>query len=126
MSESEEGVSRGDKSVDSPATYITIARRGDLEPGQVKHIDLPGISVCLARVGDEYFAIEGECPHAGAFLGEGKLEGTTVTCPWHGLPFDVRTGKALGALADKDARAFDLQIEDDEIRVRTRHQGQIP
>jgi len=112
--------------MDSPEPFVTVARRGDLEPGQVKHVDLPEGSVCLARVGDEYFAIEGECPHAGAFLGEGTLEGTTVTCPWHGLPYDVRTGKALGALADKNARAFDVLVEGDEVRVRSRHQGQIP
>ena len=42
--------------------------------------------------GGEWFALDGLCPHAGGPLGRGCLEGTAVTCPWHGWRFDVTTG----------------------------------
>ena len=32
------------------------------------------------------------CAHQGGPLGEGELEGTVVTCPWHEWRYDVRTG----------------------------------
>jgi nitrite reductase/ring-hydroxylating ferredoxin subunit len=41
----------------------------------------------------EYFAIDGICAHAGGPLGQGKLEGRIVTCPWHGWQYDVSTGR---------------------------------
>jgi nitrite reductase (NADH) small subunit len=44
------------------------------------------------RVGDEFFALENACPHAGHPLSEGTLEGHVVTCSAHGFDFDVRTG----------------------------------
>lgn len=49
--------------------------------------------VALFRVGDEFYAMDGICPHAGGPLGEGYLSGTRVTCPWHGWQFDVQTGQ---------------------------------
>ena len=40
-------------------------------------------------------ALDGVCPHQGGPLGEGRLEGCRVTCPWHGWQFDVETGAHL-------------------------------
>lgn len=42
---------------------------------------------------EEFVALDGICPHAGGPLGEGRLAGGIVTCPWHGWQFDVRTGQ---------------------------------
>ena len=41
-------------------------------------------------------AIADTCPHAGGSLGLGKLNGNTVTCPVHGMKFDVTTGCFAG------------------------------
>ncbi len=35
------------------------------------------------------------CPHRLGPLDEGRIENGTVTCPWHGWRFDVRSGRAL-------------------------------
>ena len=43
-------------------------------------------------MGDALHALENLCPHAGAPLSEGCLEGPIVTCTLHGWRFDVRTG----------------------------------
>ena len=39
-----------------------------------------------------YFAIENLCTHAYVSFGHGTLTGCKITCPWHGLKFDVHTG----------------------------------
>jgi len=33
------------------------------------------------------------CPHRGGPLGEGRIEGHRVLCPWHGYRFDLRSGE---------------------------------
>lgn len=49
--------------------------------------------IALYRIGDAFYALDGICPHAGGPLAEGELQGTVVTCPWHGWQFDVTTGQ---------------------------------
>ena len=47
---------------------------------------------CMTLAG--LFAFGSVCPHQGGPLADGALEGTIVTCPWHGWHFDVCTGKS--------------------------------
>jgi nitrite reductase/ring-hydroxylating ferredoxin subunit len=49
--------------------------------------------VALYHVDDEFYALDGVCPHQGGPLGKGRLDGCIVTCPWHGWQFDVRNGE---------------------------------
>jgi nitrite reductase/ring-hydroxylating ferredoxin subunit len=42
-----------------------------------------------------YYAIDDFCPHMGASLAGGCLDGNVVTCPWHGWQYDIRCGKHL-------------------------------
>jgi 3-phenylpropionate/trans-cinnamate dioxygenase ferredoxin subunit len=55
-------------------------------------VSVKGRPVALFRVGDNVHAIDDSCPHAGASLAPGRLDGCFVQCPAHGLRFDLRTG----------------------------------
>lgn len=65
----------------------------------------------LYHVGNGLFACADRCPHAGAVLSEGELEGPVVTCPRHGSQFDVRTGERLRGPADLGIATFPV-LED--------------
>lgn len=69
----------------------------DLLDGQLRcfeDVDDHGVVVC--RVAGELFALEDNCSHADTPLSEGRLRGTSVTCPMHGACFDVRDGTHSG------------------------------
>lgn len=51
-----------------------------------------GLCVLLCRSGDAVRAVSGICPHRGAQLGQGVLQGMSVVCPWHEWEFDAETG----------------------------------
>jgi nitrite reductase/ring-hydroxylating ferredoxin subunit len=55
------------------------------------------------------------CPHAGARLSEGALEGTIVTCPLHGSQFDVCTGERLRGPADVEIKTYRMDIEGGQV-----------
>lgn len=69
----------------------TTIPKSDIPDGEVRTIEVDGIVVAICNVGGEFFAFDGTCPHAGGPLGDGYLNGTTLTCPWHGWQFDVKT-----------------------------------
>ena len=49
-------------------------------------------------------------------MADGALEGTTVTCPWHGWQFDVRTGK--NPLGPKIKQAvYEVKVEGRDVMV---------
>jgi nitrite reductase (NADH) small subunit len=67
----------------------------EIPAGSIKEVQVAGTPVAVAHVGGTFYAINGTCLHRGGPLGEGQLNGTVVTCPWHGWEFDVTTGKAV-------------------------------
>jgi nitrite reductase (NADH) small subunit len=99
--------------------WIRLAAVADCPQGTALECVAGERVVALFHVGEEWFALDGVCPHQGGPLGEGTLEGNVVTCPWHGWQFDVRTGQhrlspsivqpRLPVRIDKDAVWVDLE-----------------
>ncbi|MFK7895958.1 MAG: Rieske (2Fe-2S) protein [Myxococcota bacterium] len=54
--------------------------------------DQEGIAIGIYRSGNEIYAMEDACPHAGFPLSRGQFEKCIIVCEAHGWPFDVRTG----------------------------------
>jgi nitrite reductase/ring-hydroxylating ferredoxin subunit len=51
-----------------------------------------GVSVLIVRHGQQCYAIENRCPHRGAPLAQAGLKDGCLTCPWHGMKFDLSSG----------------------------------
>uniref|UniRef100_UPI003F49A6D9 Rieske (2Fe-2S) protein n=1 Tax=Cupriavidus yeoncheonensis TaxID=1462994 RepID=UPI003F49A6D9 len=68
---------------------VTVARFDELRPGQRKLVFVDGMSIVLFNVDGVIHAIDDSCPHFGASLASGKLEGSVLQCPAHGLLFDL-------------------------------------
>ncbi len=98
-------------------SFVEVARESDLAPGQVTIVDAGGKAVALANVGGAFCAIQDTCPHAGASLGEGKLDGWALQCPLHDATFDIRSGEVLGGPALTDAIAYPVKVEDGAVKV---------
>lgn len=80
-----------------------------LVEGKPVAIDHNGVAVCVARVGDEVFAIEDTCTHSEASLSEGEITGTKIECWLHGAEFDLRTGEALTPPATSALKTFSVK-----------------
>jgi nitrite reductase (NADH) small subunit len=70
-----------------------VAETRDVEPGAGLVVDAGGRTLALFNVDGAFYAVDNSCPHRGGPLGDGRLAGAIVTCPWHGYRFDVRTGR---------------------------------
>ncbi|MFQ5950457.1 MAG: Rieske (2Fe-2S) protein [Candidatus Geothermarchaeales archaeon] len=61
--------------------FVTVARVGEIPPGEGRVTTVNGTKVALFNVDGEFYAIDNTCLHLGGPLGEGALEGTVVSCP---------------------------------------------
>ena len=72
--------------------YVKVANAKDIQPSQMKEVEVNGENICVVNVEGKYYAIGSICTHEGGPLADGTLEGYEVECPWHNSKFDVRTG----------------------------------
>jgi len=102
---------------------LGVLSRGEIEslaPGEMLARAYGDRKVLVCNVAGRLFAVENRCSHAAVELSRGTLEGFEVECPFHGARFDVRSGAALCAPAQKPIAAFDVVPNSDGAEVRTR------
>ena len=73
--------------------FVKMATLDQVPLGRALEVEHDGRIYALFNVQGVISAIDGICPHQGGPLADGALEGTCVTCPWHGWQFDVTTGR---------------------------------
>jgi nitrite reductase/ring-hydroxylating ferredoxin subunit len=96
--------------------FRTVARVDDIPPGTVAAVHVDGQEIAVANVDGQFFATEGHCLHLHGPLGEGSLDGTVLSCPWHGWQYDVRTGENEFDLAIR-LQTFETRVEDGEVKI---------
>ena len=82
----------------SDPILIAAGSQADLPPGARKLVFVPGgEAVLLFNINGQFHAIENSCPHAGASLASGACEGHVLSCPAHGLKFNLRSGECTAS-----------------------------
>jgi nitrite reductase/ring-hydroxylating ferredoxin subunit len=99
------------------ANLIKIAEVTDVPVGQAAAFTVEGQRIALFNVEGTYYAIADTCTHADGPLSEGEVQGTKVTCPWHGAEFDLKTGAVLGPPAFEGVPSFRVVLEGNDIKV---------
>ena len=94
-----------------------MARLDDLPAGQLKLVEVDGVRVVLARVKDDVYACGAVCAHQGGPLGEGKLSGIRLACPWHGWMYDVRSGECVMPGRGGRVASYPVTVDAGEIWV---------
>jgi len=99
--------------------FQTVAKVGDIPDGEARAYEVDGVMVAVFHVGGEYTAMDDSCPHQGAPLSEGYIEGDCVTCPWHAWRFSVKDGSWLDNRKSKlKVEMYEVRVEGDTIQVR--------
>ena len=97
-------------------TMTKVAKASDIPAGSGKVVEIDGKAVALFHCDGMFYAMENTCKHRGGPLGEGALSGSTVTCPWHGWTYDVKTGACTMNPAIT-SQTFPVKVEGDEVFV---------
>jgi nitrite reductase (NADH) small subunit/3-phenylpropionate/trans-cinnamate dioxygenase ferredoxin subunit len=99
------------------AEFVRACHVNAVAEGQGKTVSVNGKLVALFRDGGALHAIDDTCPHMGASLAGGFVEGGIVTCPWHAWRFRL----ADGAWADNPRikiGCYPVRVEGDAVQIQ--------
>ncbi len=88
-----------------------------LTPGKPQSIVVDGEPVCIARIGDEVFAVSNVCSHSYAELSDGEVKGFAIECWLHGADFDLRTGQALTLPATESIETYRVNRDGNQLTI---------
>ncbi|MBU3645621.1 MAG: non-heme iron oxygenase ferredoxin subunit [Candidatus Nanopelagicaceae bacterium] len=92
----------------------------DLVDGKPQKIALGDKDVCVARIGDDVFAVADMCTHSEASLSEGDISNYKIECWLHGAEFDLRTGAATTPPAVEALETFEVQRDGDTVTISSK------
>ena len=92
----------------------------ELEDGKPQKIALGDKDVCVARIGDDVFAVADMCTHSEASLSEGDIANYKIECWLHGAEFDLRTGEATTPPAVEALETFEVQRDGDTVTISSK------
>ena len=100
--------------------WQTVGRAGDFRSGRIRVFTVGGRDVAVVRFGDRWHAFSNRCPHNGLPLDGGWVEGTIITCRWHGWRFDLASGNSPDVPADVEGprlRIYPLRVVGDDVQI---------
>ncbi len=105
--------------------FIKAAEISAIPNGSQKVISIQGKEILIVNIGGTYHAIGNKCPHAGADLSKGSLEGNIITCPEHKAKFDITNGKVvfrpkfwIWEMKLGDATSYEVKVDGNNIMVK--------
>ena len=75
--------------------WIQALATSELPEGERQVVQLGERSILLIHHQGQVYALASRCPHMRLPLKGAKIEGYTLTCPWHHSAFDLRTGDVM-------------------------------
>ena len=99
--------------------YTVVAKLSDFPPGTTKRVYNGSDAIALFNVDGTFHAVSDRCTHGRASLSEGSVnsDGCTLTCPWHGGQFNIKTGEPLAGPVRVPLKTYKVKIEGDRILV---------
>jgi len=98
---------------------VRVTEANNFAEGEIRVFEIDGTKVSVVASAGRLFAFDDTCTHRGCSLGEGELEGSTVTCPCHGSQFDVTSGAVIRGPAREAVRSRSIQADGPDLLVES-------
>jgi nitrite reductase/ring-hydroxylating ferredoxin subunit/multimeric flavodoxin WrbA len=97
--------------------WTRVGAVSDLKRRSLSQITVGKTPIALSYANGEFGAVSGACNHVGGPLGEGKLDGDYVVCPWHHWKYHRTTGKGEPGFENDSVPRYELREEEGDLYV---------
>ena len=92
-------------------SWRLLCAADEVAPGSLKKVELDGVAIVVARIGETFCAFPPLCPHMAEPLEiSGVCDGETLTCTKHLWQWDMTTGAEQG-MAEKPLLLYPAKLE---------------
>jgi|SRR5580658_9994216 nitrite reductase/ring-hydroxylating ferredoxin subunit len=97
--------------------WVDVGHAEDFSTTPLKRVTAMNVELAISCKDGKLGAISNVCNHVGGPLGEGRLDGDYVICPWHNWKFHRCSG--IGELGFEEDRipAYPVRIESGRVFV---------
>lgn len=97
--------------------WIDLGSTGELSQQSLKQVSVGRTKLAVSYINGEFGVVSGVCNHAGGPLGDGRLDGEYLVCPWHNWKFHCRTGTGEPGFEEDCVPRYEIKIENDHLFV---------
>ena len=102
---------------DAQDGFVRVGRLEEFPERRGRAVRVAGEAVAVFRVGSSVYALRDACPHMGASLADGRIDGGCVECHWHHWRFDLETGQADERSWARAAR-YEVRVQSGEVWLK--------
>lgn len=86
------------------------------EPDFIRLVKVEGKKICLVKSGNQIYATQNRCPHAGGDLSQGWCKKGKLICPIHRYEYDLASGRGASGQGDY-INTYPIEIRLDGIYI---------
>jgi nitrite reductase/ring-hydroxylating ferredoxin subunit/multimeric flavodoxin WrbA len=98
-------------------SWIDVGAADELGATPLRRISVENRDIALSFRNGAFGALANACNHVGGPLGEGRLDGDYVTCPWHGWKFHHASGKGEPGFEEDCVPSYPVRVESGRVLV---------
>jgi nitrite reductase/ring-hydroxylating ferredoxin subunit/DMSO/TMAO reductase YedYZ heme-binding membrane subunit len=83
------------------AGFVDVCAADDILENRARTVCLSGERVAIFRYDGKVSAVSNVCKHQNGPLGEGKIVGGCIVCPWHGYDYEPASGRAPAPFTER-------------------------
>ena len=99
------------------ADWVDVGTIADWSAVPLRRISAGNRELAVSLKDGQFGAVSNACNHVGGPLGDGRLDGDYVTCPWHNWKFHRCTGKGEPGFEADAVPAYAVKVEGGRVLV---------
>src|SRR5262245_13420798 len=101
--------------------WVDVGSSEELSRAPLKRITAHNREFAISFKDGQFGAVNNACNHVGGPLGDGRLDGDYIICPWHNWKFHRCTGQGEPGFEEDAVPAYPVKVENGRVLVDVAH-----
>ncbi len=97
--------------------WVDIGSTEELSSGPLRRIVVGTRELAVSFQNGQFGVVSNACNHVGGPLGEGRLDGEYIVCPWHNWKFHRCSGKGEPGFEEDAVPAYPVKVEHGRVLI---------